>query len=140
MYQRRAGKLLLPRLSKAHTLVSIKTILAIVAVIALVGAGWWFRDSRVVRDAAGDIAGFAKSIVPDNSYTAGKTNAEKSAGQTDRSKAGHALRKCVSGVTTIYTDEACPSGTREAPISEGNVTVVPGKQSAEKPKADDKAK
>jgi hypothetical protein len=130
----------LQRLSKAHAFVSIKTIIVIIAVIALVGAGWFFRDSDVVRGAAGTAQTFVKEVLPDNSYTAGKTNAEKSAGKADRAKESHALRKCVSEARTVYTDEKCPPGTREAPISEGSVTVMPSQRTGGKPKAEEKAK
>ena len=119
---------------------SIKTIFAIVAVIALVGAGWWFRDSEMLRGAAGSVAGFVKSVMPDNSYSVAKTKADKSAGKADRSKSPRSLRKCVSEARTVYTDEACPPGTREAPISEGNVTVMPSQRAGGQPKGEEKAK
>jgi hypothetical protein len=120
--------------------VSIKTIIVIIAVIALVGAGWFFRDSDMVRGAASSAQAFVKDVLPDNSYSAAKTNADKSAGKGDGAKAPHALRKCVSEARTIYTDEKCPPGSREAPISEGNVTVMPSQRTGGKPKAEEKAK
>jgi hypothetical protein len=111
-----------------------------VALIALVAVGWFFRDSATLRGAASSAQTFVKDALPDNSYTAAKPNAEKSAGKADQSKAPHSLRKCVSESRTVYTDEKCPTGTREAPISEGNVTVMPGQRAGEKPKGDGKAK
>jgi hypothetical protein len=119
---------------------STRVIAAVAAVFVLALAAWLFRDSDTVRSAAGGVAEFAKSIVPDNSYSTTKPNADKSAGKADGAKGAHSLRKCVSETRTVYTDEACPPGSREAPISEGNVTVVPGQRSAEKPKGDEKAK
>lgn len=116
---------------------SIKTIVVIAGVVALVAAGgWYFRDAEPMRDAADSVAGFAKSILPDNSYTVAKSDAEKSAGKTSQP-----LRKCVSESRTIYTDEKCPAGSREAQISEGNVTVVPGQRAVDKAKkSEEKAK
>ena len=119
---------------------SIKIIIVIVAVAALASAGWLFRDSETLRGAASSAQTFVKDALPDNSYTVAKTNAEKSAGKGDPAKAPHALRKCVSESRTVYTDEKCPAGTRDAPISEGNVTVMPGQRAGEKPKGDEKAK
>ena len=119
---------------------SIKTICAIAAVIALAAAGWFFRDSEMLRGAASSTQAFVKDVLPDNSYTVAKGKAEKSAGGGDSAKAPHSLRKCVSDGRIVYTDEKCPAGTREAPISEGNVTVMPGQRTVEKPKGDEKAK
>ena len=119
---------------------SIKTIIVIVAVAVLAGAGWFFRDSPTLRDAASSTQAFVKDVLPDNSYTVAKAKAEKSARKDDPAKAPHSLRKCVSESRTVYTDEKCPPGTREAPISEGNVTVMPGQPTREKPKGDEKAK
>ena len=59
---------------------SIKTICAIAAVIALAAAAWLYRDSKIVHDTAGGVADFAKSVVPDNSYTTAKTGADKKCG------------------------------------------------------------
>jgi hypothetical protein len=112
----------------------------IVAVAALAGAGWYFRDSATLRGAASSAQTFVKDALPDNSYTVAKTDAEKSAGKGDPAKAPHALRKCVSEARTVYTDEKCPAGTREAPISEGNVTVMPSQRAGGKPKGEEKAK
>jgi hypothetical protein len=120
--------------------VSIKTIVVIIVVIALAGAGWLFRDSDMVRGATSTAKTFVKDALPDNSYTAGKANAEKATGKTDPSKAAHMLRKCVSDASITYTDEKCPPGTREAPISEGNVTVMPGQRAGAQAKGGEKAR
>jgi hypothetical protein len=120
--------------------VSIKTLCVIAAAIALAASGWFFRDSAMLRGAASSTQAFVKDLLPDNSYTVGKAKAEKSAGKGDPAKAPHSLRKCVSEARTVYTDEKCPPGTREAPISEGNVTVLSGQRAGEKPKGDEKAK
>jgi len=138
--ERSAGKLLLQRLSKAQTLVSIKTIL-IVAVIALIAAGWYFRDSKTLVSAATSAQAFVKDVLPDDGKAAAKADAEKkSAGKGADAKGPHSLRKCVSEGRTVYTDEKCPAGTREAPISEGNVTVMPSQRAGGKPKGEEKAK
>ena len=119
---------------------SIKTILAIVVVAALAAAGWFFRDSPLLRGAATSTQAFVKDVLPDNSYTAAKPKGDKPGGKAEQSKGPHALRKCVSETRTVYTDEACPPGSREAPISEGNVTVMPGQRAAAQPKGEEKAK
>jgi hypothetical protein len=36
------------------------------------------------------------------------------------------LRKCKRGETVIYTDAACPSGTKEQAVSGGTLTVLDG--------------
>ena len=119
---------------------SIKTIL-IVAVIALIAAGWYFRDSKTLVSAATSAQAFVKDVLPDGGKATAKADAEKkSAGKGADAKGPHLLRKCVSEGRTVYTDEKCPAGTREAPISEGNVTVMPSQRAGGKPKGDEKAK
>ncbi len=115
---------------------SIKTIALIAGAVILAAAGWYFRDSGPVREAGDSVAGFATSILPDNSYTVAKNDAVKSS----EPGAPHSLRKCVSDTRTVYTDEKCPAGSREAPISEGNVTVVPGPRPSAPAKGEEKAK
>ena len=117
-----------------------KTIIVILAVAALAAAGWYFRDTALLRGAASSVEGYVKNTLVDNSATVVKGKGAKSAGQDDPAKKSHALRKCVTESKTVYTDEACPPGSREAPISEGNVTVVPGQRAATKPKGEEKAK
>ena len=122
---------------------SIRTIavIAAITVVALAGAGWIFRDSPAVRESADSAAGFGRSILPDNSYTVVTAQNEKAAGKIDKSGGTNPLRKCVSDSRTVYTDEKCPAGMREAPISEGNVTVVPAPRIVEKAKtSEEKAK
>lgn len=121
--------------------ISVKKIVVIVAVIAVAAAGWFFRDAEPVREVVESAAGFGKSILPDNSYTVVRAENDKAAGKVDKAKGGpHALRKCVSDTRTIYTDEKCPAGSREAPISEGNVMVVPSQRPVEKSKGEEKSK
>ena len=113
----------------------------IVAVIALIAAGWFFRDSKPLVSAATSAQAFVKDVLPDDGKAAAKADAEKkSAGKADRPKGANPLRKCVAEGRIVYTDEKCPSGTREAPISEGNVTVMPSQRAGGKPKGDEKAK
>lgn len=119
---------------------SIKTIAIVAAVILLVGAGWFFRDAPAMRETANSVTGFGKSILPDNKYTVVHAENEKNAGRGEKAGGGGALRKCIQDTRTIYTDEKCPPGSREAPISEGNVTVVPSSRPVEKPKGEEKAK
>ena len=119
---------------------SIKTIAIVAAVILLVGAGWFFRDAPAMRETADSVAGFGKSILPDNKYTVVRAENEKNAGRSEKAGGAGALRKCIQDARTIYTDEKCPPGSREAPIAEGNVTVVPSSRPVEKPKGEEKSK
>lgn len=120
---------------------SIKIIIATVAVSVLAAAGWFFRDAPAVRETADSVTGFGESILPDNKFTVVRADNEKNAGKSDKTGAANPLRKCVSDGRTIYTDEKCPSGTREAPIAEGNITVVPAPRTIDKAKkSEEKAK
>ena len=120
---------------------SIKTIAIISVVVVLAGAGWFFRGAPAVREGADNVTVFAKSILPDNSYTVARAENEKAGGKIDKAGGVNPLRKCVSEGRTVYTDEKCPAGTREAPISEGNITVVPATRAVEKAKkSEEKAK
>jgi hypothetical protein len=120
---------------KPDKLVSTKTLIALLAFLTLC-AGWWYRDSAPMRS----VQAAVKDALPDNSYTTTKKNGDKAAVKSEKPKEAHSLRKCVSDNGTIYTDEKCPGGSREAPISEGNVTVVPGQRPAAKAKSEEKAK
>jgi hypothetical protein len=119
----------------------MKTISIIAGLLVMLcAAGWFFGDAPAVRETAQSIATFAQSIVPDNSYTVAASDVEKAAGRIERSKSDNPLRKCVSDGRTVYTDEKCPSGSREAPIREGNVTVIPSQRPPAKSKSEEKAK
>ena len=96
---------------------SIKTIAIVAAVILLVGAGWFFRDAPAMRETADSVAGFGKSILPDNKYTVVHAENEKNAGRSEKGSGAGALRKCIQDARTIYTDEKCPPGSREAPTT-----------------------
>lgn len=119
---------------------SIKTIAILAAVIALAGAGWLFRDAPVVRETADGMTRFGKSILPDSKYTVVHAENEKNAGRGDKAGGAGPLRKCIQDARIIYTDEKCPPGSREAPIAEGNVTVVPSSRPVDKAKSEEKAK
>jgi hypothetical protein len=130
----------LQRLSKAQTAVSIKTICIVVAAAALLGAGWFYRDTPTLQSAASTTKAIVKDALPDNNYTVAKTDAEKSGAKADKPKDSHVLKKCVSDGRTVYTDEKCPAGSRQAPISEGHVTVMPSQRTGPKTKAEERAK
>ncbi len=40
------------------------------------------------------------------------------------------LHKCVQGAQVLYTDGACPAGSRPQAVTAGAVTVVPGPRAA----------
>jgi hypothetical protein len=95
----------------------VKPSMALVAGLVLVlvagAAAWLYRDSpalralaRLTREAAGPLG----MDVPVT--TAGS------------------LHKCVQGPKVLYTDAACPSGSRAESVTGGAITIVPGVRAA----------
>jgi hypothetical protein len=108
-----------------------KTIVVVLIVAALAGAGWYFRDSPELGAMLGGIKKEMDAIHIDNGERVGKDGKSLSADKkVAAAKAAGNLRKCVAGEKITYTDEACPPGSREQPISSGNVTVVPATRTA----------
>jgi hypothetical protein len=85
--------------------------LAVVALTVAAGAAWVYRDSPTVRNWAHQASVAASAL-----------------GATAGSTAG--LHKCVQGSQVLYTDGACPAGTRPLAVTGGAVTVVPGTRAA----------
>jgi hypothetical protein len=120
---------------------SAKTICVVLAIAAVAGAGWYYRDSPELSGILGGIRKDLDVIHIDNGVRVGKDGKALSADKKDSgSKAAGGLRKCVSGAQITYTDEVCPAGSREMPISSGNVTVVPATRGAPAADADKSAK
>jgi hypothetical protein len=120
---------------------SVKTLSVVLALVAVVGAGWYFRDSPEMIGMLSGIRKNLDALQVDNGVRAGKDGKALSADKKDAaSKAAGGLRKCVSGTQTTYTDEVCPPGSRELPISGGNVTVVPATRGAPASEADKSVK
>jgi hypothetical protein len=110
---------------------SAKAISVVLVMAALATAGWHFRDSPEMRGMLGGIKKDLDAIHVDNGIRVGKDGKALPADRKDAaSKGAGGLRKCLSGTQTTYTDEACPPGSREMPISSGNVTVVPATRGA----------
>jgi hypothetical protein len=87
------------------------THLRIAAVVAggLLLAGWLVKDLPAVRHVL-------------DALPAGSTAAFGGPALKTPEQAG--LRKCVTGSRVVYSDEACPAGSREEAIRGGNVSVV----------------
>ena len=98
--------------------------LIVALLAALAAAGWYFRDSAPVSGLVRDAGKMAGAIPLEKPVRVDKSGAEKSAA----GKAAGVLRKCVAGEKVTYTDEKCPPGSRESPISGGNVTVLPAQR------------
>ena len=45
--------------------------------------------------------------------------------QTVARSGGTEVHKCVSASQTVYSSDKCPSGSRELPVKQGTLTVVP---------------
>ena len=113
-------------------MMSTKTIVAVLVVAAVAGAGWYFRDSPELGAMLGGLKKEMDAIHIDNGERVGKDGKSLSADKKGAAaKAAGNLRKCVAGEKVTYTDEACPPGSREQPISSGNVTVMPAMRAAD---------
>ena len=113
-------------------MMSVKTIIVVLVVVALAGAGWYFRDSAELGAMLGGIKKEIDSIHVDNGERVGKDGKSLSPDKKGAAaKAAGNLRKCMAGEKVTYTDEACPPGSREQPISSGNVTVMPATRAAD---------
>lgn len=78
---------------------------------ALVAAVWWQRDHPAVqRLLPGAVSKLPSALTPPAATPAAVSGR---------------LRKCRSGGQLLYTDGACPPGSREEAADGGTVTVLP---------------
>ena len=77
-----------------------RLILGLLAVCALAGAAWMYRDALGLAPTLG---GAARAVAPGTS----------------------AVRKCVLEGQVLYSSQACPGGSREHTLGGGTVTVLP---------------
>lgn len=88
--------------------------LVVVALAVLAGAAWVYRDDLPwLGEARSRLAPIiqhgADAVTP----------------ASDKPAASSGLRRCERNGTTLYTNEACPPGSRELGVSGGAVSVVP---------------
>ena len=86
----------------------------IVAVIALIAAGWYFRDSKTLVSAATSAQAFVKDVLPDGGKATAKADAEKAA----KAASAAAAKPAPAAV------EAKASAPGEAVVSNGGVVVA----------------
>lgn len=100
-------------------------VLLVTLVAVGAGAAWYLQDTPTVRGVTSTVkAGIDKT---------GIASAVPEALNAKPGTAG--LRKCVRGTTVSYVDTPCPPGSKEQPIKQDIVTVVPG-QPVAKPASD----
>jgi hypothetical protein len=94
---------------------SLKFVIATVLLLALAAAVWVYRGEEPL-----------KRYVPREWQ-----GAQSAAGGNAPAAPAAGLRKCKQGGKLLYTNDDCPKGSVEQPISGGAVTVVPGQKSAD---------
>lgn len=93
---------------------SVKVLISIVALAALVAAGLWVaRDSALLRGLRPAGLALPSSAQP----------------------AATGARKCVGGDRVVYTDGACPAGTQARAMDGGSLSVLPAAPAAARPQA-----
>ena len=96
-------------------------LVSVVLVIAAATAmAWIYRDSEPVRRAGAGASALVRSVLPERALTS-------------VSPAAGVLRKCRSGAHVVYTDSACPTGSREEVVAGGSLTVLPAQPIASEP-------
>jgi hypothetical protein len=91
------------------------SVVASLVLVAAAGAAlaWFFRDSPAVRGLAQQTREAASQV-----------------GAPGATGTAAGLHKCVQGSQVLYTDAACPAGTRPLAITGGAVSVLPGTPAA----------
>jgi hypothetical protein len=102
---------------------SVKLSVGLLILALLAGLGWYYRDNPELRR----LLHLEQPAAPFN-------GANQSGAAPGPAAAG--LHKCRSGAKLTYTNEACPKGSAEQPITGGAVTVVPGQPPAAPTKSD----
>lgn len=106
----------------------------LIAVLAAAGVfGWKYRDEiPFLRDAQTKIAAPAFKF----------NNDEPSFGPVPEKPAPGAgsVRRCLQNGTTLYTNDACPPGSKELGVKSGTVSVVPAFKAPPSASAVDKPK
>ena len=93
----------------------MKSISAVVALIVLIGLAWTYRDRLGLRESA-------RAAMPDIELPAVLRSLSTPA---PGSGPATGVRKCVDGGQTLYTNGACPAGSREQAVAGGSVSVLP---------------
>ena len=77
-------------------------------VVGVLGAAWFARDSALIRPVAARLGVPPAEATPD----------------TARTLAAAGVHKCRVGSRVVYSDQACPAGSRELAADGGTVTVM----------------
>lgn len=99
----------------------MRAVLVIAALVVLAAFGWKYRnDIPFLRQAESKIAPALKSVELPTITT------PSTPPPTGGTAAPGGLRRCMQNGTTLYTNEACPPGSKEVGVKSGTVSVVPG--------------
>ncbi len=85
----------------------VRGLVAVIVAGAL-GAAWVGRDSSLLRTVAARLGVPPADATPDTAATL----------------AAAGVHKCRVGARTVYSDQACPAGSRELAANGGTVTVM----------------
>lgn len=97
----------------------IGLVISTVVVIGLAVAGWFYRDTPIVRRAS-EATGLGSG---------------DSTPATGKSLAAAGVHKCQTAGGIVYVDHACPRGSRELSANGGAVTVMSFPKAAPPPDA-----
>jgi hypothetical protein len=92
---------------------SIKLIFGVLVLLVLGAWGWQRHGAALLRPAEAPLAPFRFDNDPPRPAPA--------------AEARGGLRKCLKGGQVLYTDGACPEGSKPQAVDGGAVTVVPGR-------------
>ncbi len=111
---------------------SHRILIAIACMLALVGGVYAWRGAAIVddaKDAAYTLVKKASSPPPPTAEEQRRSHDRRAADAKAQGKAAPAPikqpRKCLQNGKTIYTDEACPTGSEELIVPDG-LSVIPG--------------
>lgn len=107
----------------------MKRLLSAIAIVLLAWYGWSIRDSSAVREQLPqELQKVSVPPVPalPSLPSLPSATAKSESGNAARPTSG--IYKCTHGAKVIYTEEPCPKGHDERPMSGGSVTVVAGQK------------
>lgn len=109
----------------------LKRIFIALALLVLAGAAWRMRNAPWVHELMVPPDARAPRIQFDNGSARVPEPPASSAGVALTPPG--TMRKCVRGSSVSYTDQLCPPGMREQPLSQGTLSVVPAAAGAAPP-------
>lgn len=106
----------------------MQKIIVVMVVLVLGSATWRYRNHIAELTKPDHVP---KPIVFDNGTVRQYESASQAKGQASvQALPVGALRKCVRGNETSYTDVSCPPGFKEKPVDNSRVSVVSGGETA----------